>query len=72
MTKRGWLYFCVAALLAEVGSTWLQSFHRATDIPFAVTYTTQAEYATDRLIVWVIFFVPLMAIAALLLRRKAN
>jgi hypothetical protein len=72
VTKRVWLYFCVAALLAEMCGTWLQSFHHATDVPFAVTYTTQAEYATDRLIVWATFFVPLMAITALLLRRKAN
>jgi hypothetical protein len=43
--KRVWLYFCSAALLAEAFSTWLQSFHRATDVPFAVTYRTQVEYA---------------------------
>jgi hypothetical protein len=70
--KRLWLYFCGAALLAEVGSTWLQSYHHATDVPFAVTYQTQVEYVTDRLILWAVFFVPLMAVAALLSRRKAN
>jgi hypothetical protein len=43
--KREWLYFCSAALLAEVCGTWLQSFHHATDVPFAVTYSTQFEYA---------------------------
>jgi hypothetical protein len=30
--KREWLYFCSAALLAEVCGTWLQSFHHATDV----------------------------------------
>jgi hypothetical protein len=54
--KRVWLYFCSAALLAEVCGTWLQSFHHATDVPFAVTYTTQVEYVTDRLILWAVFF----------------
>jgi hypothetical protein len=70
--KREWLYFCIAALLAEVCGTWLQSFHHATDVPFAVTYSTQFEYVTDRLILWAVFFVPLMTVATLLLRRKGN
>lgn len=65
--KRVWLYFCSAALLAEVCGTWLQSSHHATDVPFAVT---QAEYVTDRLILWAVFFVPLMTVAGLLSRRK--
>ena len=72
MMKRVWLYFCSAALLAEVCGTWLQSFHHATDVPFAVTYTTQVEYVTDRLMLWAVFFVPLMTVAALLSRRKGN
>lgn len=72
MTKRAWLYLCCAALLSEVCGTWLQSFHHASDVPFAVTYSTQAEYAADRLILWAIFFVPLMAVAALMLRRNSN
>ena len=67
--KRVWLYSCCAALLAEVGATWLQSFHHATDVPFAVTYTTQAEYATDRLFMWALIFIPLTIIAAILSRR---
>ena len=70
--KRVWLYSCSAALLAELCGSWLQSFHHATDVPFAVTYMTQAEYVTDRLILWAVFFVPLMIVAALLLRRKGN
>jgi hypothetical protein len=70
--KRVWLYFCSAALLAEVCGTWLQSSHHATDVPFAVTYTTQVEYFTDRLILWAVFFVPLATVAALLSRRKAQ
>jgi DUF1365 family protein len=70
--KRVWLYFCSAALLAEACGTWLQSLHHATDVPFAVTYATQAEYVTDRLILRAMFFVPLMTVAALLSRRKAN
>jgi len=70
--KRIWLHSCSAALVAEVCSTWLQSFHHATDVPFAVTYTTQVEYVADRLILWAVFFVPLMTVAALLSRRKGN
>ena len=70
--KRAWLYSCGAALLAEVCGTWLQSFHHATDVPFAVTYETQVGYATDRLILWAVFFVPLMTVAVLLSRRKAS
>jgi hypothetical protein len=70
--KRIWLYFCGAALLAEICGTWLQSFQHATDVPFAVTYSTRAEYITDRLIVWAVFFVPLMIVAAFLLRRKSK
>jgi hypothetical protein len=72
VTKRVWLYFCGAALLAEVCGTWLQSFRHATDVPFAVTFTTRGEYATDRLFLWAVFFVPLMIIAALLSRRKGS
>lgn len=70
--KRVWVYFCSAAFLAELCGTWLQSFHRATDVPFVVTYSTQAEYFTDRLIVWVVIFVPLMIVAALLSGRTAK
>jgi len=44
----------------------------ASDVPFAVTVRTQAEYITDRLILWVVCFVPFMAVAALLLRGKSN
>ncbi len=32
----------------------------------------QVEYVTDRLILWAVFFVPLMTVAALLSRRKGN
>jgi hypothetical protein len=68
--KRAWTYFCSAAILAELCSTWLQSFQHATDVPFAVTYTTRLEYVTDRLFVWALIFVPLMIVAALLTRRN--
>ncbi len=72
MTKRAWLYVCGAALLSEVCATWLQSSQHASDVPFAVTYSTASGYAADRLIVWALFFVPLMAVAAFLLRRNPN
>jgi hypothetical protein len=70
--KRTWLYFCSAASLAELCSTWLQSFHHASDVPFAVTYTTQAEFITDRLFVWFLCFFPLMIAAYALARRNSK
>jgi hypothetical protein len=72
VTKKGLLYTCSAALVSELCGTWLQSCHHASDVPFAVTYATPAEYAADRLILWAVFFVPLMAIAVILLRRKTS
>ena len=48
-----------------------ESFHHATDVPFAVTYGTQVEYVTDQANPVGRVFVPLM-VAALLSRRKAN
>lgn len=72
MTKRAWIYVCSAALLVEVARTWLMSNVHAIDVPFAVTYRTQAEYITDRLILWVLCFVPLMVVAAFLLRVKSR
>lgn len=72
VTKRAWIYVCSAALLAEVTGSWLMSNVHASDVPFAVTYRTQAEYITDRLIVWGLCFVPLMAVAAFLLRGKSK
>ncbi len=68
--KRIWLYFCSVAFVAELCSTWLQSFHHASDVPFAVTYMTQAEYVADRLIIWAVIFVPLMIAASFLARRN--
>ena len=70
--KRVWLYFCRSAMLAELGGASMKSSHHAPDVPWAVTYTTQAEYVTDRLILWAVFFVPLMTIAVFLSRRKEN
>lgn len=70
--KRIWLYFCSAASLAELCSAWLQSFHHASDVPFAVTYRTQAEFIIDRLLVWFLCFFPLMVAASALTRRSSK
>jgi len=70
--KRVWLYFCSAALLAEVCGAWLQSFHHATDVAFAVTYRTKIEYVTDRLILWALCFAPLVTVAVFLSRRNSD
>ena len=70
MINRTWVYASCAAFLAELCSTWLQSFHHASDVPFAVTYATQVEYVTDRLIIWALIFVPLMILATILSRRN--
>ncbi|HTS05344.1 MAG TPA: hypothetical protein VMP68_07150 [Candidatus Eisenbacteria bacterium] len=68
--KRVWLYFCIAAFLAELCGTWLQSFHHSSDVQFAVTYQTRVEYFSDRLIMWAVIFVPLTIGAVLLSRRN--
>ena len=62
--KRQWLIFFLIALIAELGTTWLQSrYHVVTDIPEGeIYYPTFAIFLETRVIIWLLLYLALTTV----------
>lgn len=71
--KNNFLAFCFIALIAEVGTSWLQKFQGAKDMGGGLFYPDVGTMIVNRLIIWFVLFFLLSALWLLISRgsRKA-
>jgi hypothetical protein len=66
--KRDFLLFFLIALIAEVGTSWLQKFQGAKDLASGLYYPDLGTMMLNRLIIWLVLFFLLSALGLLLTR----
>ena len=66
--KGNFLAFSLIALIAEVGTSWLQKFQGARDMRGGLFYPDVATMIVNRLIVWLVLFFLLSALWILITR----
>ena len=66
--KGNFLAFCLIALIAEVGTSWLQKFQGARDMGDGLFYPDVGTMIVNRLIIWLVLFFLLSALWVLISR----
>ncbi|HST22507.1 MAG TPA: hypothetical protein VLR90_15385 [Blastocatellia bacterium] len=66
--KGNFLAFCLIALTAEVGTSWLQKFQGARDMGDGLFYPDVGTMIVNRLIIWLVLFFLLSALWVLISR----
>ncbi len=66
--KNNFLAFCLIALTAEVGTSWLQQFQGAREVGGGLFYPDIGTMIVNRLIIWLVLFFLLSALWLLISR----
>jgi len=66
--KGNFLAFSLIALVAEVGTSWLQKFQGAREVGGGLFYPDVATLIVNRLIIWLVLFFLLSALWLLISR----